>query len=313
MNASAKSSSVATARTYPTGDAADWICRYTPEIESMEELRHVENAVMTFAIVGYRTPEDIVECAERCRSQAAALGGPVEVLVVDNTGLEPVIDRLRQKVDRLVRLKRNVGLCPARNLAAALARTELVAFVDDDGWLEPGWGHAAREVLQVSEVLAVRGRIVFKNHPWYSATPKHYDLGRRPVDDLLSTEGNCVVRREEFIAAGGFAHELMGGEGLDLVWRWRKLYPGRVVRYEPSMVMRHDYYNSWDKMRAKTLRYVQNSVVRAGEESEIDRYNREFLARRNVGLPSLSIDQWVARYLLRLAQEWIRLTARKQR
>ena len=122
MNASAKSSSVATARTYPTGDAADWICRYTPEIESMEELRHVENAVMTFAIVGYRTPEDIVECAERCRSQAAALGGPVEVLVVDNTGLEPVIDRLRQKVDRLVRLKRNVGLCPARNLAAALAR-----------------------------------------------------------------------------------------------------------------------------------------------------------------------------------------------
>lgn len=104
----------------------------------------------------------------------------------------------------------------ARNLGAAQARGELLAFLDADAVPSPNWlDHLERAV--VGAVDAVAGAIL-NGTPESRVGTAEYLLGcseafpRRPRRRRHSLSGNLLVRTDYFHAAGGFPDGLRAGE-----------------------------------------------------------------------------------------------------
>lgn len=78
---------------------------------------------------------------------------PFDLMVVDNGSCEPVLDYLRDLrrqgvVDYLLSSRRNIGQFNALRMAAAAAPGEIIAYVEDDILLYPGWLEAELAVLK---------------------------------------------------------------------------------------------------------------------------------------------------------------------
>ncbi|MDP6839678.1 MAG: glycosyltransferase, partial [Planctomycetota bacterium] len=64
----------------------------------------------------------ILLAAQNCESN-------VELLLVDNGGLDSALPRIQERTHHLIRMVGNVRLCRARNLAAAYARGPVLVFI----------------------------------------------------------------------------------------------------------------------------------------------------------------------------------------
>lgn len=94
---------------------------------------------------------------EACLVALAAQSHPhFEVLVVDNGATDAVTDICRQRGVACIR-EPIPGLTRARNLGARAARTEIVAYIDDDATAEPGWLAALAREFADPKVAAVAG------------------------------------------------------------------------------------------------------------------------------------------------------------
>lgn len=299
-----------TALTYPPGaDARRWIEHYQPSVEEVIVHRAVAAPRISLVVVAYNTPDEVLACLARCRAQNGLTAEELELVIVDNGGNDAVRPHLVRHVDVEVRMTHNVGLCPARNLGVALARAPFVGQIDDDGWVDRDWARVALAELEGDDaVYGLRGRIRHKRHRYFTTLAKHYDLGPRPLDDLLSTEGNSVVRRDAFIAVGGFAENLMGTEGSDLVYRWFKMDPAAVVRYLPGMVMQHDFAHSWAKFAAKARRYGRNHMGHQASRPGLIAFRRQFNAQRKTGRRQLALDQRIAWVFIKAAWAFLMRT-----
>ena len=151
---------------------------------------------------------------------------------------------------RVVRRDHCGGPAAARNSGLAATRRPLVAFVDSDCLIEP------RELLAVAGHLAdpcaagAAPRI---------ATDPALDLG--PVEALVQPRSRVsyvpttalVLRRSAVAEVGGFDETLRYGEDVDLVWRLSAA--GWSVRYDPSVVARHDEPTSRRARLARRYHY----------------------------------------------------------
>lgn len=179
-----------------------------------------------------------------------ALPEQPRVVVLDNAstdGTSQALAAFHPQV-RAVRLERNVGGA-ARTIGAALATTSLVAFSDDDSWWEPGalreagkaFARHPRLGLLAARVLVGDDRVPDPICEALAAAPLGHprDLPGPAVLGFLAC--GAVVRRDAFLAAGGFEPRyLVGGEeellALDLAaLGWGLAYVDTVVaRHTPS-------------------------------------------------------------------------------
>lgn len=171
---------------------------------------------LSYVVVGFSTGPELLECLRRCLAQTGLERDALELILVDNGGLEPWLAACRPLLDAELTMHRNAGPSAARNEGARLAAAPLVAFVDDDGWVGADWAMAALQAMADGSRAACRGKVLFKRHPLFTALANSYDLGARECDDLLSLEGNLVVDRQAFLEVGGFDAALFGGEGSTL-------------------------------------------------------------------------------------------------
>jgi GT2 family glycosyltransferase len=99
----------------------------------------VSEALLTVVVCTHQRPADL----ERCLDSLARLQTPVDVIVVDSASDPPcqsVVARFSDSLPGLVYHFEPVpGLSRARNAGMDLAKTELVAFVDDDVLVTPEW------------------------------------------------------------------------------------------------------------------------------------------------------------------------------
>jgi GT2 family glycosyltransferase len=187
------------------------------------------------------------------------------VIVVDNGSDEPI--RL-SGVDT-VRLDSNIGAA-ARNVGVERARTRYVAFADDDSYWEPGSlaraaalfrAHPRTGLLAAQVRIGPGGRL-----DEVSAQMASSPLGTPPGAAGPSILGflacAVVVRRDAFLAAGGFRPRLFvyGEEDLlamDLAAAgWR-------LSYAPSLVVRHFPEPAGRNRRARRRLEVRNRVLTA--------------------------------------------------
>lgn len=144
-----------------------------------------------------------------------------------------------------------LGPARKRDIAAAKAEGEFLAFLDDDAYPDPGWLEAAVPHFDRPDVWAVGGPGVtppddgfraqvsgWTYAAWIVSGParfRYVQSGNRIVDDYPSM--NLIVRRSAFQAIGGFDSAFYPGEDtklcLEIVRR------GGIIQYEAKALVFH--------------------------------------------------------------------------
>lgn len=165
----------------------------------------------------------------------------LEILVAVDAPVTEQVERTRFLVPGVT------GPAEKRDAAVREARGEIIAFLDDDAYPDAGWLTTALRHFQNSTVVAVGGpALTPANDPlwaqtsgavfasWLGSGPtrmRHAPVGEvRRIDDWPTV--NLLVRREAFLAVGGFDTSYWPGEDtklcLDLIQR------GGVILYDPA-------------------------------------------------------------------------------
>jgi GT2 family glycosyltransferase len=181
------------------------------------------------------------------------------VVVVDNGSTDGTADAVRARFPQveLIAGAENLGAV-GRNLGVARLDTPYVAFCDDDTWWEPGSLRTAADVLDAHPRLAVvTARILVE--PAGTEDPIVPELRDSPVrgagwlpGPALGSflAGASVLRRDAFLAVGGFSERLwLGGEeelmAADLA------AAGWELCYLPALTVHHQASRARDPHRRR--------------------------------------------------------------
>jgi N-acetylglucosaminyl-diphospho-decaprenol L-rhamnosyltransferase len=219
------------------------------------------------------------------------------VIVVDNAstdGTAPHVKRRHPDV-RVVRLPENIGAA-ARTEGVRRAATRYVAFCDDDSSWRPGAIARAVSLLdEHHEVALLNARVLVRDERVdeacelmaVSPLPKHSACPGNAIASFMA--GASVVRRDAFLAAGGY-HEryYIGAEesllALDLLAEgWEMIYAddlivdhdpptaGRLPERRRRLVMRNRLWTAWLRRSWWVVWRATLGLVRQGTRDPIAR------------------------------------------
>ncbi len=168
-----------------------------------------------------------------------------EIFVVDDGSTDDTSDRMRPLLDRVTVLRQqNRGPGAARNLGASVAQGEYLAFLDSDDLWFP-WALATYEQIinECGRPSLIAGSMVyFHDRGEIAALKREPDRSVRFPDFLSASAhgvycGSCkmVVRRDVFLAAGGFFEENINAEDHDFTLRIGTS-PGFVNVTSPQLI-----------------------------------------------------------------------------
>lgn len=170
-----------------------------------------------------------------------------QVIVVDSASKSPGVEQAASEAGvRLIKLSRP-GTSRARNAGLAAASTTIVAFIDDDCLITPGWSESLEEAFADEQLGFVTGRVE-PDRPasvslsvFLEEAPRRFD---RVVDPSAYGGGsNMAFRRSALASVGGFdegmgpATALRAAEDQDAFWR--VVRAGWAGAYHPSIVVTH--------------------------------------------------------------------------
>jgi GT2 family glycosyltransferase len=169
-----------------------------------------------------------------------------DVIVADNGSSDMTVSELRSRFPavRVVSCGANLGAA-GRNLAAALATTDYIAFSDDDTRWMPGSLASAVQLLdEAPQVAILSAKVVVGETRRLDPTCARMSmspLGRADLPGPALTgymAGACVFRAEVFRAVGGYEPRLFIGGEEELV-ALDVLQAGHGIVYCDSLVVHH--------------------------------------------------------------------------
>lgn len=199
--------------------------------------------------------DDITAAARSVLEQTYC--GPVEVLIVVDHN-ESLFARLQMALPeaRVIESTGARGLAGGRNTGIAAAAGEVIAFLDDDAYAEPGWLAELVMPYDEEDVIATGGRIL----PHWPASrprwlPPEFDwvvgCSYRGLPEKVSDVRNLIGANMSFRAsalaqAGPFSEGLgrigtlpLGCEETEICIRARREIPGSKVLHVPDAVVHH--------------------------------------------------------------------------
>ena len=207
----------------------------------------------TLVIPSLNRPEQLLALVRSLERQSVR---DFETVIIDqsDTPNEAIIEMARADPSLVyVRLERK-SLPNARNVAAAMARTGVLIFVDDDVELVDRFVAAHLEGLADPTVGALAGRItggyddgapdatvVGDVGAWTGKVIRNYHVVF-PVSGIDQIPGgNFSVRREVYLALGGFDADGFGGHsiGEETDFSFRLRGAGYRIDYEPRAHLIH--------------------------------------------------------------------------
>ena len=148
---------------------------------------------------------------------------------------------------RVVRHAVNRGPAAARNTGLQQTTAPFVAFIDADCLADPSWPTGLLRHFDDPTVAAAAPRIKPDDSgssllERYETTRSSLDMGGqpelvRPGARLGFVPSAALVVRRSAIQPGGFDEDLRLGEDVDLIWRLAEA--GWLIRYDPSVTVRH--------------------------------------------------------------------------
>jgi glycosyltransferase involved in cell wall biosynthesis len=193
---------------------------------------------LSFVVPAYNEEAYLPDCLESILKQTEGMGDAVEIIVVNNAST----DRTRAVAlgypgVRVVDEPRK-GLTFARQAGFAASKGELIANVDADSRLTPGWVAQVLETFKAEpELVALSGPLVYYDltssqrvsvQVFYALAYIIYGINRWVLRaGSMVQGGNFVLRREALEAIGGFNLAIsFYGEDTDIARRLHKV--GRV-------------------------------------------------------------------------------------
>jgi glycosyltransferase involved in cell wall biosynthesis len=243
----------------------------------------------------YNRAQNLINALESVAAQTLPESVEWEVLVVDNNSR----DQTREVVEDFCRRHRqfryvfepNQGLSHARNSGVREARGDVIAFVDDDVTVEPGWLDNLTAPLRTGEWAGSGGMTIppgtFTPPRWLAphgpynmlgVLCAYFNLGDKACElDEAPYGTNMAFRKQMFEKYGEFRTDLdrCGGNTMsngDTEFGRRLMKAGERLRYEPSAVVRHPvpenritkkYFLAWwfDYGRASVREWGQKPAV----------------------------------------------------
>lgn len=144
-----------------------------------------------------------------------------EVIVVDNGSTDDTALRAANRSVRVLHVPQGF-VSRVRNEGARAARGQIVAFVDADCTVLPEWHDAVTTVLADPSVgIAGCRHEIPPDATWCQRVWHDAQLQREAALGGVSyvPAGNCAMRRDTFLALGGFDERLETGEDPDLCVR----------------------------------------------------------------------------------------------
>jgi O-antigen biosynthesis protein len=167
----------------------------------------------------------------------------LEVIVVDDGSTDDTAAVAADFDVRLIRT-RNAGLASARNVGAAAATGEIVAYLDADAWPDPHWVHYLADTFERTSSGAVGGPNI--PPPGVNAVAEsvaHSPGG--PIHVLVSDTDaehipgcNFAIRKDVLKEVGGFDPQFRAaGDDVDLCWRLQEA--GQRIGFNPAAMVWH--------------------------------------------------------------------------
>jgi mycofactocin system glycosyltransferase len=190
----------------------------------------------------------VLDGGPRLADLVATLAAEGPVIVVDDGSSDGSPERAERAGARVMRHDSPRGPAAARNAGIAVADSEIIAFIDADCEVEPGWRRGLAGLLAADPDLALIAPRV-RSAPGDSALARYEESGSPldlgPYASLVGPERRVaylpaaalVGRRDALLELGGFDESMRFGEDVDLVWRLLDL--GKRVRYAPSRDVHH--------------------------------------------------------------------------
>jgi glycosyltransferase involved in cell wall biosynthesis len=216
------------------------------------------SSVLTVSVIISAYTEDRwTDLVDAVRSVGAQPHDDLETIVVvdHNPSLLTRAQRELQGVT-VIPNSEHRGLSGARNSGIAVARGDVVVFLDDDARAQPEWLDRLLAPYEDDAVIGVGGRI---DADWQVPRPRWFPmefdwvvgcsyLGMPVVrTDVRNVIGaNMSFRREAFERVGGFPDGMgrvgtlpAGCEETEMCIRVRHRLPGRSIVYEPAAAVAH--------------------------------------------------------------------------
>ena len=200
---------------------------------------------VTFVIPVRNDARRLARCLQTVRRELTGTRG--RIVVVDNGSEDDSADVARAAGAEVVNAA-GVPVAVARNRGArAQPDGDIVAFVDADHELLPGWMTAMQGSFGHDGVVAAAAAYLGPTDPtpvqrWYAALRGRTSEG--PIE--WAGAGNLAVRREAFEQVGGFDEALEACEDVDLCFRLRQAggtlwgAPGmRSIHHGDPQTLRH--------------------------------------------------------------------------
>jgi len=216
-------------------------------------------------------PEFLAACLTALRADLAESD---ELIVVDSASGRPgAVAAVAAQADALLVRSDLPGASLARNLGWRTASHDLVAFIDDDVRVAPGWADAIVAGFDVEgSVEFVTGGVVVPAGQEHAERPvavtsKTVRTRLHPgVEGDLGASANMAVRKRALADVGGFDERLgpgtwaMAAEDLDLFDRLFRLnYPGM---FEPLALAEHEQWRSKPQLLALDWGYGKGMGIR---------------------------------------------------
>lgn len=215
-------------------------------------------------------PHAVVHCLDALAAQSQP-PGTFEVIVVDD-GSEPALalDPARWASSFALTLihQQNTGPAGARNRGVADARGAFLAFTDDDCRPRPTWLETLIAALRAHPDALIGGS-TFNGlaHDLFAHTSQvivdlvYGHFNRDPAQAAFFASNNIAVRRDRFLAAGGFdaAFDAPAAEDRELCDRWRAQQ--RPLVWIPTARMEHRHGQRLGDFLRLHWRYGQGAFV----------------------------------------------------
>lgn len=198
--------------------------------------------------------DDLLTAVDALQMQSVL---PYEIIVVIDHN-PALLARARAALSAVILIENTEprGLSGARNSGLAIARGDVVAFIDEDAIAAPNWLEKLLGAYADPRVVGVGGAIEPRWHTgrpaWF---PAEFDwvvgCTYRGMPETATTVRNLIgcnmsLRREAFAAIGGFVTGIgrigtlpVGCEETELCIRVQQHWPDRLFIYEPQALVYH--------------------------------------------------------------------------
>lgn len=242
--------------------------------------KDIDPAIFAVVIPMFNRASTIVEAIESVLRQTAPAQ---EIIVVDDGSSDDSVLRVRAMncpVVKVIVNERNAGATAARNRGVQSASAEWVAFLDSDDFWHPDKLAAEQATIASADddavAVASNHVLVIDERVSDIATKKESveDIaGQLRTENFLGTCSCMTVRRDTFLAIGGFDESLKSCQDWDL---WLRLAGvGRVLVSEPASVFyrlnTRDSISGDGRKRQAGHIHIWKSHIRNGSQFDGDR------------------------------------------